>query len=627
MFNQFGVSMKKSLVLSLTALAFTGLIGTASADYSSEGTYCAAIRGNGELMPAHWGSMARLVERYGIPSAMSGGSSASITMFLMESIEINPLAKNNIQKSLLIKSIEGYVETLSQTKEGKALISLLKNKAEISQLAQRIAASQGQIENSTRREITAFQLKHMKDIQALLQSSDLQSILNPELLQYIKQTIGMSKKLQEAPNATLKKQVDYRYTQIEQTFKNFGKFSTTTDNTLFFRPGLISFEKVANLFGRMANFYASYSLGRNNEIKESVDGMMTQFLNICSKDSKGKSWQEIVAQTPVCRQMLGKSILDYRNETKKLERQGKKLKNRVSENIGKHISTFPTTSILIKKAVGKYKKTLASYQTTTNPNFGLDFKIHPSQYRFGYWGNTSELNTIKKNLKNKSGFTDASGKKINLSKDKKSSKFLSLGSASWLTALSTSPAEPGLARILPIKNRADILSAGGWDDLHPTLVLKAVGCKNIIYVTRRGGDSMFGQGVVRKLTRIGGFDWKEWEGLSAEQKREKNARGDKDDVGRNASAWSKLYNLANPDSSFSRSLKLADSVWCTNWDQQGLDNGMPKLIADGYNAPLYNGSNNKFFKSGMSSSEYNSQLITNRDTNNSSFEFAGCIPN
>jgi hypothetical protein len=618
--------MKKTLVLSLSALAFTGLISTASADFSSKGTYCAAIRGNGELMPAHWGSMARLVERYGIPSGMSGGSSASITMFIMESIGINPLAKNNIQKALLIKSIEGYFETLTQTKEGKALISLLKDKAEISKLVQKMAASQGQLDNTTAAEVTAFQLKHMQDIQVVMESSDLRAILNPELLQYVEQTIGMSKVLQETPSAKLKKQVDYRYSQIEQTFKNFGKFSTTTDNTLFFRPGLVSFEKVANLFGRMANFYASYDLGKKNKVKASVDAMMTQFLNICSEDSKGKSWQEIAARTPVCRQMLGKSILDYRDETKKLELKGKKLKNRVSENIGKHISTFPTTSVLIKKAVGKYQEAHAAYQSTTNSDFGLDFKIHPTQYKFGYWGNVSELNKIKRNLKNKSGFTDARGLKVNLSKDKKSSKFLSLGSASWLTALSTSPAEPGLARILPIKNRPDLLSAGGWDDLHPTMVLRAAGCKNIIYVTRRGGDSMFGQGVIRKLTRIGGFDWQEWEGLTSEQKREKNARGDKDDIGKNASSWSKLYNLANPESSFSKSLDLADSVWCTNWDQQNIKNGMPAIVADGYNAPLYNGSNNKFFKSGISSAEYKSQLIKKTDAKGS-LEFAGCIPN
>ncbi|MBT3585139.1 MAG: hypothetical protein HN509_09535 [Halobacteriovoraceae bacterium] len=621
--------MKKSLALTLTTLAFTGLLSSASADYKKDGSYCAAIRGNGELMPAHWGSMARLVERYGVPAGMSGGSSASITMFLMESIALNPIVKNNTQRALLIKSIEGYFETLTQTSEGKALISLLKDKAAISQLVQKIAASQGQLDGATSAEVTAFQLKHMQDIQAVMQSSDLKEILNPEMLQYIQQTIGMSKVLQETKNPSLKKQVDYRYGQIEQAFKNFGKFSTTTDNTLFFRPGIISFEKVAKLFGRMANFYASYDLGKDNQVKASVDAMMTQFLSACSADSKGKSWQEIVARAPVCRQMLGKSILDYRNETKKLELAGTQLKRRVEENIGKHISTFPTTSVIIKKGVTRYQKAHAAYQTTTDKNFGENFKIHPTQYRFGYWGNTKELKQIKSNLKNKSGFTDARGIKVNLSKDKKSSKFLSLGSASWLTALSTSPAEPGLARILPIKNRTDILSAGGWDDLHPTMVLRAAGCKNIIYVTRRGGDSMFGQGVVRKLTRIGGFDWQEWEGLTAEQKREKNARGDKDDVGKKASSWSKLYNLANPESSFSKSLTLADAVWCTNWDQQNVKTGIPAVVADGYNAPLYNGSNNQFFKSanGLTKADYESQLLKASDIPAGSLEFAGCVPN
>ena len=619
--------MKKTIILSLVTLATTGLMSTVNADYKAANTYCAAIRGNGELMPAHWGSMAKLVERYGIPSAMSGGSSASITMFMMESIGLNKLAKNDEQRALLIKSIEGYFETLTQTSEGKALISLLKDKAEISLLVQKLAASQGQPDQATSAELAAFQLKHMQDIQVVMESSDLQAILNPEMLQYIQQTIGMAKIFEESKNPELKKQVDFRYAQIQQAFENFGKFSTITDNTIFFRPGIISFEKVAKLFGRMANFYAGYGLGKNNEVKLAVDGMMTQFINVCGVASKGKSWQQIVLEKPVCRQMLGKSVLDYREESKRQELAGVKLKNRVNENIGKHISTFPTTSVLISGAVKKYKNAKADYQVTTDPSFGLDFKIHPTQYKFGYWGNVAELDKIKKNLKNKNGFIDGRGIKVNLSKDKKSSKFLSLGSAPWLSALSTSPAEPGLASVLTIRNRTDVLSVGGWDDLHPTMVLRAVGCKNIMYVTRRGGDSMFGQGVIRKLTNIGGFDWQEWEGLSAEQKYEKNARGDKNDVGVKATSWSKLYNLANPESSFSKSLTLADGVWCTNWDKLDIKNGMPAVIAEGYNAPLYN-KGNKFFKKGhgITKTEYASQLLKDSDVPKDSYEFAGCIP-
>ena len=103
--------------------------------YKQDDRYCAAIRGNGELMPAHWGSFSKLVERYGLPSAMAGGSSASITMFLLESVSLNKLAKSKIEKALLIKSFEGYFETLSQTKEGKAMLSLMSEKKKLGELS------------------------------------------------------------------------------------------------------------------------------------------------------------------------------------------------------------------------------------------------------------------------------------------------------------------------------------------------------------------------------------------------------------------------------------------------------------------------------------------------------------
>lgn len=620
--------MRKSLALALTISSLTNLsFADATKDYAHENNYCAAIRGNGELMPAHWGSMARLTERYGMPAGMAGGSSASITMFLMESISLNKIAQTDNEKALLIKSIEGYMETLSQTDDGKAIIGLLADKQKLTKIVQSLVATQGKPTGETAQEILMFKMKHMHEIQQLMTSLDLKEIINPEILQYIQVTIGMSKQLKDSPNETLQGQVDYRYSQIQQAIQNFGKFNTITDNTLFFRPGVISFEKVAMLFGRMANFYAGYELGDDNTVKSNVDSQMAVFLKACGTNSNGKSWQEIAVQklTPTseytCRQIFGKAVLDYRAEFKNLQSQGIKFKLRVNDKIGDHLATFPTTSVIVKNpknakdAVTSYLKTHTEYLATTDKDFGKDYKVHPTQYQFGYWGNENGLNEIKNNLGN----------------DKKSKKFRSLGDASWLAALSTSPAEPGLARILPIMGKTDVLSAGGWDDLHPTLVLKAVGCKNVIYVTRRGGDSMFGQGVIEKLTHIGGFDWKEWEGLTSDQKRLKNAMGNKNDIGINASSWSKIYNLSNPESSFSKSLKAADAVWCTNWDMMDVKNGMHTVVADGYNAPIYNRLNNLFFSEGKNGSltgiDSNPNTLLESDQKEGSYEFSGCLSN
>jgi hypothetical protein len=646
---KIGAYMRKPFFLtSLTfatmiAMSSFGAIASSTQSYTQEGSYCAAIRGNGPKVPSHWGSMARLTERYGMPSAMAGGSSASITMFLLESISINKMVSTDVERALLIKSIEGYMETLSKTKEGKALIKLFTDKANIMALAQKLISTGGvPADNATKAEVMALQAKHMKEVQILLESSDLNELLNPEIKKYIKDAIGLKQKYDntsdEVIKSALEQQMNYRQLQIKYAFENFGNFNTVTDNTLFFRPGLIDFEKFAKLFGRMADFYAGYDLGRNNEVKKKVDGLIHTFIKACGTNSEGKSWQQIAVKkiniSPTveytCRQILGKAVLDYRTESKIQEAKGLKINSRINDKIGKYISTFPTTSVIVGKAVTKYKKFHKDYLKATNDDIGKEFNLKYNQIKYGYWGNSPELRIIKRNLENKNGFIDGRGESINLSQDRKSQKFKSLGESSWLSALSTSPAEPGLARLLPIKDTngktiKNIISAGGWDDLHPTLVLRAVGCKNIVYVTRRGGDSMFGQGVIEKFTKIDGFDWDEWKGLSASQKKLKNAKGDISDLD---SDWSKLYNLSNPDSSFSKSIELADSVWCTNWDDPKLKKGLKKLVKDGYDAPLYNRSND-FFAEGkdnrLKSKRYNK--ITKKNRIKTPYKYSGCLPN
>ena len=139
---------------------------------------------------------------------------------------------------------------------------------------------------------------------------------------------------------------------------------------------------------------------------------------------------------------------------------------------------------------------------------------------------------------------------------------------------------------------------------------------------------MFGQGVVKKLTNIGGFNWKEWDKLEIDEKRVKNAIGDELDIGVKASSWSKLHNLANPKSSFSMALKVSDAVWCTDWDKKGAKIKVAEVVQIGYKAPLYN-SNNLFFKEGIndfSKNEYDSQLLTKEFISEfGEYEFAGCI--
>ena len=53
------------------------------------------------------------------------------------------------------------------------------------------------------------------------------------------------------------------------------------------------------------------------------------------------------------------------------------------------------------------------------------------------------------------------------------------------------------------------MSAGGWSDLAPTLVLKNMGCERVVYVTREGDESGFATKIAKNL----GMDEAAWKAL------------------------------------------------------------------------------------------------------------------
>ena len=87
---------------------------------------CAGIRGNGQNLFAHYGALARHIEEYGAITCAAGGSSGSITTFVLESIWANPDLHNcasrsgvrtcsspsrDARMSLMLKSVVGLVDT------------------------------------------------------------------------------------------------------------------------------------------------------------------------------------------------------------------------------------------------------------------------------------------------------------------------------------------------------------------------------------------------------------------------------------------------------------------------------------------------------------------------------------
>jgi hypothetical protein len=517
----------------LFSMLLTGLVSTTSMA-ATPGNYCAAIRGNGELMPAHWGAMSSIVEEQGLPSAMAGGSSASITMFLLESLSLNPLLKNNSETALMIKSFQGYFEALTQTEEGKSLQSLFADKAAF----QAILATGGKIEEALKNPASKALLeKHLESLKILMASKDLKSLINPDFVVYVQRTAMLSNQTDPAVVAVYK----YRSGQISHALKNFGKFNAQTDKTLFFRPSLINFGGLSQNLGKMADFYANYN--NNPPAGKQIEERLRQFLDACTPGTQGLSWREINEQRPVCRQLLGSAVLMYRAaDTGAADR-----KSRVDELVGSHIPAYATTSVLTGAAVEKYSQMFVEYQKNADENFGDQLTISQDDLKFGYWGQEADLANVANKFSSESLYKN----------DAKSQKFLSLGEAPWSDVLAMSPAEPGLSRIVAI-NREQ-LSAGGWSDLHPTLILKAHGCENIIYVTRKGEESKFAQGIFKRLT------------LADDQ------------------TWSQFYDMNNSQSSISRSYQNATQIKCTSWDLFDVKKDMNGLVEEAMHAPLVKG--------------------------------------
>lgn len=528
---------------------------------NSYADYCAAIRGNGDAMPAHWGAFSSIVQEQGFPTAMAGGSSASITMFLIESLSLNSTLQTNTEKSLMVKSFQGYLEALTQTPEGRALNALLADQESIKELL----AIAGEL-NVDSLNLDLVQ-KHLESIQVLIESDDFRGLINPEFLRYTKETIELVQRLKLTPNTRLEAQARYRQTQIKETIQSFGKFNAESDTSLFFRPGLIDFGGLAKVIGQMADFYTGRPL-KNERASTSVRQDLLQFLGLCTPNSEGKSWRQINDENPTCRQIFGRAVLTYR-EARAQETDSH---SRIYEPIGAHLATFPTTSVITGDAVQKYQEQKAQFALATESDFGSDFLVDQSELRFGYWGKEENLKQVAEQFQSNLIYQN----------DAKSQKFISLGDAPWLQALSTSPAEPGLASILSLDSNK--LSAGGWSDLHPTLILQAHGCQNIIYISRKGGESFFAHGVIKKLTDIPGFEWDDYAGLSSDERYLLNAEGQIHDVGVAASEWSKLYNMANPQSSIRRSMRAASKVVCTDWDRHNSRVDMNAMIEEAMNA-------------------------------------------
>lgn len=472
-------------------------------------SYCMGVRGNGQLITAHFASMSRIIEHYGLPSGVSGGSSGSISSFLLESTLMNPAvtscgdvacgdAEQAARAALLLKSLQGYALVLAGTSEANSISQLIP-------VAQQAAAADiaGLAETDPQAAYDA--------LSQLLSSEDIRDLVNPEVL-------GL---LQNSPNR------DFHVRDIAGALAGLASFEAN-DPKILVRPGVIDFAAAAEKFGRIGSFYAGYGT-------YDADGFES-FMDACATPGLGLSWTEVAA-LPMgdggrsCGEGFGALATTWRED---FVRNEDAYRSRIDDEVGDALPALISTSVITGSSVERWAAARDGYFAAENFEIGVDF----ADVKFGYFGAREDLETAQRNS---AGFDDV-----------KTQKFHAIGPATWRTALSYSPAEPGLARALELPDGT--VSAGGWSDLHPTLVLRNMGCDNVVYITRTDVE-------------VGGF-----------------ADGVATLLGMDDQTRTALYDL-DADSSIAASVADADGVWCTNWNDVPATD-IAAVSDDSYNATL-----------------------------------------
>ncbi len=535
---------------------------------------CVALRGNGFRVAAHFGAMSRVVEEVGVPDAMVGGSSSNITMFITESAVMNPWLPQDAEAkketiAFLLKSVPEYMLNVTNYDVIKDVRDLAGNKEDQKRIKE-VFDRFNSIKNPLKYGYAAWVFATEGLFRNLLQIKNsvyTEEAIHPEFLAYMSQTGQLKKDLKKEKDP-LKQEIltaviAYREKQVADALGSASKFDARTDVNLFFRPGIIHHRGLAHIFDRIASFYAGYNMHTKKLRDETQNWIKT-----CAPNSKGLTFREIEARNPFCGTELRRLGLSYLKNYDRISSRmrtctaqddiGARCKRfRHDDRLGKKILTYSMTSVMRGDTVTAYNKMAAEFDMTSDPDFGNKFKGKVDDFRIGYFGDEAILNTAKNRLS--APFVDQVGRPQDFTQDFKSNRLVALGNAAWNQALPASAAEPGQSRPVAatLSSGEKVLTFGGWADPNSAHLLKGLDCETTLAVmtsTKVGYN--FGEQVIKRLMP----DMAGIQELSDEE----IAYGT-DDMTSQFSLW---RNPKNPLSSENISLKAADGVMCTQWDEE-----------------------------------------------------------
>lgn len=402
-----------------------------------EGSLCLAVRGNGPRATAHFSSIARIYEHYGLLDGVAGGSSGSVTTFFVTSAQSNPYLGDGVDAAVraafLFKSLHGFLEVLATTDEASAGQTL----AAVSKRIQEEGV-EGMLESNPAGAVLA--------LRSILESDDLRDLINPEAIEL----------LQSSPNPV-------RHAQDMVEIAKAGVAFNAEDPRIFITPGLIDFDSFVDRLGRVGGYLAGDAPVH--------PAAMGDLLDACAAPSVGLDWNAIRDLPANAGATCGERFDDLVKEYLSALEADPASSNRVFERIGDRMPAMAITAVLDGPASDAWRTARTAYLADDAWTLDVDF----NDVRVGYWGAPEHLERLSANPR---AYTDL-----------RTAKTTTLGTSTWAEILAASPAEPGLSRGVELADGR--VSVGGWPDPVPALALKNIGCDNVILLTREGRASTF----------------------------------------------------------------------------------------------------------------------------------------
>ncbi len=444
--------MRRPIVVALAISTVLAIGGTAHADSGNDNgdrngsasrakELCTGIRGNGNRIFAHFGSLARLVEYYGPVRCAAGGSSGSITTFLIESVDINPVVERCGRRRCSAQQLAERHALMYRSMAGLTEVGI---GADVRTIADVVAAAQaadveGLLAIDPGAAVTAF-----TNVLA-----DFGDLINPEVFELLAQS----------PDPA------FHVRDLLHGLQDAASF-TVTGPEVFVRPGVINVAALVDIFGRIGDFYSGYG-------QYDAAGVRS-WLDTCAAPSRGLTWAEAAMLATPGGATCGSQFADLYRAYETAHRADPPSPSRLDNQIGSQLPMMAVTGVLTGDAIAQWDQARAGYFAAQPVDFAPNF----TDVKFGYFGQQRDLRAAQRGLSRRYP-TDAV-----------TERFFPLGAATWREILSSSPAEPGISAAVPLSS--GVLSVGGWADPLRVQVLDAFGARHVVTINRRGGEQAGG---------------------------------------------------------------------------------------------------------------------------------------